>query len=84
MAAPTPSICLSTVFVTQQRDAPQRSLARARTKPAGGGEPDAPGTSSHSYAPPFPPLSSAGRGQPHGSQDGYKRFQLPMWEKRHP
>ena len=80
--AAAPSICLSTVFVTQQRDAPQRSLARARVRPGPDGAADGAGAPSHSYAPPSPPLTSAGRGQPHGSQDGYKRFQLPMWEKR--
>jgi hypothetical protein len=90
MAAPVPSLCLSTVYVSQQRDAPSRSLARAQRKASGaaGGahaaaeSAPAPGVPSHSYAPPFPPLTAAGRGQPHGSQDGYKRFQLPMWEQR--
>eukprot|EP01043_Picozoa_sp_COSAG02_P041507 COSAG02_NODE_3448_length_6723_cov_6.379529_1_plen_397_part_00 len=70
--ATAPSLCLSTVYVSQQRDAPSHSLARA----------DVPGVPSHSYAPPFPPLTQAGRGQPHGSQDGYKRFQVAMWERR--
>ena len=66
------SLCCSATFVSAQRDAPGRSLARA----------GAPGVQQHSYAPPFPPPAPPGRGEPHGSQDGYKRFQQQLWEQR--
>lgn len=80
------SLRISAVYATAQREKPGRSLAQGRGSPVAAGnqgssveDSSAPGFESHTYA---LPLTPAGRGQFHGSQEGYKRFQQTLWEQR--